>query len=110
LTFFCSGVASKVKKARGPPPSLSGILDNWDQEDVDLLPARSRSSASIASRHSMDIDDLTTGAGGIPSDDDEIEHKELKTAVQNGTCFRVRHLFFLKTPFLLTCLLVSWNC
>ena len=55
-------------------------------------------------------DDLATGAGGIPSDDDEIEHQELDTAMQNGFRFRVRHLFLcFQKLILLTCLLVSRN-
>jgi hypothetical protein len=94
--MFYSVVALKNKKARGPPVP-SGILANWDEDtDLQLLPARSRSSASVASRHSsiaMDID-LATRAGGIPSDDDEIEHQELDTAMQSASRFRhsVRHL------------------
>lgn len=91
LTLFCSDVALKNKKARGPPDQSAGILADWDQE-VDLLPAPSRSSASAPSRFSsVAVDDnLTTGVGGIPSDDDEIEHQELDTAKQSGFRFRVR--------------------
>ena len=41
---------------------------------------------------------LATGAGGIPSDDDEIKHQELDTATQSSFHFWVRFiLFFSKT-------------
>ena len=65
----------KNKKARGPGPHVpSGILANWDQEDVNILPAHSSASAVIRlSSVAMD-DNLATGVGGIPSDDDEIKH------------------------------------
>jgi hypothetical protein len=100
----------KNKKARGPPPVPSGLLANWDQED-DLLPAPSRSSASAPSRFSSVAvdDDLTTGVGGIPSDDDEIEHQELDTAKQSSFRFQVRHSCFFKNSILLPCSLVSRN-
>jgi hypothetical protein len=109
--FFCSGVVLKNKKSKkGPPHDPSGLLANWDQ-DVDMLPARS--SASAASRlSSVPLDnDFATGAGGIPSDDDEIEG--LDTATRSGFRFRVRDsfsFFFSKLRLvLLTSLLVSRN-
>jgi hypothetical protein len=112
---FCSSLASKNKKPQAVP---SGILPNWDQENFNLLPApnRSRSSASAASWRSSDVDiamdeDITTEVGGIPSDDEEIQHQpeELKTA--SGFHFRVRHFIISYNSILLTRFLVtgSWN-
>ena len=102
LTLFCSDVALKNKKARGPPDQSAGILADWDQE-IDLLPAPSRSSALAPSWFSsVAVDDnLTTGVGGIPSDDDEIEHQELDTAKQSGFQVR-RHSCFSKNSILLS--------
>ena len=92
-----SGVVLKNKKARGPGPHVpSSILANWDQEDVDILPAHfSVSAVSRLSSVAMD-DNLTTGAGGIPSDDDEIEHQELDTVMQSSFHFQVRFILFFK--------------
>jgi hypothetical protein len=87
------------------------MLDNWDSQDLHLIPQaqeRSRSTTSVASAgwRSSDVDitmdtssDHVSQAqavtGGIPSDDDEVEHQEVATRVMNtssasGVRFRVR--------------------
>jgi hypothetical protein len=93
------------------------MLENWDSQDSHLLPraqehnARSRrSSTSVRSwrAESSDVDitmDMSTDAsqaviGGIPSDDDEVEHQEVATRVMNksgasGVRFRVSANFHL---------------
>ena len=81
------------------------MLDNWDSQDFHLLPQvqEHRSSTSVGSwrgstHGSSDVDMI--GPGGIPSDDDEVEHKEVATrAVMNknsasgGVHFRVSATF-----------------
>jgi hypothetical protein len=88
------------------------MLDNWDSQDLHLIPQaqeRSRSTTSVASAgwRSSDVDiamDISSDhvsqvqavTGGIPSDDDEVEHQEVATRVMNsmssasGVRFRVR--------------------
>lgn len=108
----------KSKKPRGPP-APSGMLDNWEEEDFSLLPqvqkhnAHSWSTTSVGSWHSSDIamdispdhaSESAIGTGGIPSDDDEVEHQEVATCVVNksgSVCFRVsEHFLFLKIDIL----------
>ena len=87
----------KSKKPRGPPVP-SGMLDNWEEEDFSLLPqvqkhnAHSHSTTSVrswcSSNITMDISsdhasESAIGPGGIPSDDDEVEHQEVATHVMN---------------------------
>jgi hypothetical protein len=90
------------------------MLDNWDSQDLHLLPQAQehsrRSTTSVASGRSSDVDitiDRDTISsdhgsqavvGGIPSDDDEVEHQEPATRVTNtsGVSFRVRANIYLK--------------
>lgn len=97
--------SKKNKKPRGPLVP-SGMLDNWDSKDLYLLPqaqARSRSTTSVGSWRTSDVDTMDIDhpsesiVGNIPSDDDEVEHKELEVATRvmnkggpSGVRFRVR--------------------
>jgi hypothetical protein len=103
-------VLSKNKKPRGPPVP-SGMLKDWESQDFGLLPqaqesnARSRSSTSVGSWRSSDVDcdiSMDTSSdgfviGGIPSDDDKVEHKEVATGVvskRGSVSFQVSANFF----------------